>query len=69
MLARKILKKTKINIGDFVVFNHNKHGLMIKQVKYVKNKQFFVQGTDAYSVDSRDFGLIDLSALLYKVMF
>ncbi len=68
MLVRKIFENTKISIGDFVVFYKAEHGLMIKQVNSIVGGRYFVQGTDAYSIDSRNFGLIDFSSLRYKVV-
>ena len=40
---------------------------MIKRVEKIKNNLFFVQGTDPMSIDSRDFGFIERSAIHYKV--
>lgn len=68
VLTRKIFNKTKITIGDFVVFYKAEHGLMIKQVNSIVDGRYFVQGTDAYSIDSRNFGLIDFASLRYKVV-
>jgi len=61
-----VFKFSKINVGDFVVFSKKPYGLMIKRVKEIKEEQFFVEGTDPMSIDSRDFGLIDRIDILYK---
>ena len=68
VVARKIFKNTKIATGDFVVFYKPEYGLMIKQVKRIVQGQSFVQGTDAFSVDSRDFGTVKFCSLRYKVL-
>lgn len=65
---RKIFKNTKVRIGDFVVFYKSEYGLMVKQVSNIIEGKFYVQGTDAYSIDSRNFGLIDSQSLRYKVV-
>lgn len=62
----KIFKFSKIKVGDFVVFLKKPYGLMIKRVKYIKENKYFVQGTDPMSIDSRNFGLLDLADVRYK---
>ena len=42
---------------------------MIKQIKSIDKKAYFLQGTDAFSIDSRDFGMIDKKDIKYKVLF
>ncbi|RLA62979.1 MAG: hypothetical protein DRQ78_07350 [Epsilonproteobacteria bacterium] len=69
VLCRKVFKHTKIKPQDTIVFKEATHGLMIKQVKHSKNAQYFVQGTDPFSQDSRDFGYITFQAIKYKVLF
>ena len=62
----KVFRFTKINIGDLIVFLKAPHGLMIKQVKSIKEGKYFVQGTDPMSIDSRNFGAINFSDIRYK---
>ena len=42
---------------------------MIKQVKRINKGQFFVQGTDPMSIDSRNFGAIARADIQYKKIF
>jgi type IV secretory pathway protease TraF len=42
---------------------------MIKQIKAIEENGYFVQGTDAFSIDSRDFGVIPKDSIKYKVLF
>ncbi|CAA6809803.1 MAG: Unknown protein [uncultured Sulfurovum sp.] len=70
----KIFNFTKLKISNIVVFNKEPHGLMIKQIKAIDKeahdkKSYFVQGTDAFSIDSRDFGSIERESIKYKVLF
>lgn len=65
----KLFKFTKLKIFDIVIFEKVPHGLMVKQIKSIDNDAYFVQGTDAYSIDSRDFGSIEKSQIKYKVLF
>ena len=69
VLCTKISKFTRLKIDDIVVFEKNEYGLMIKQIKSISWKGFFVQGTDAFSIDSRDFGEIHKDELKYKLLF
>ena len=62
----KVFKFSKINIGDFVVFTKAPYGMMIKKVENIQDGKFFVKGTDPMSIDSRDFGLLKRSDILYK---
>ncbi|CAA6822226.1 MAG: Unknown protein [uncultured Sulfurovum sp.] len=59
----------KLKTSDIVIFEKEPHGLMIKQIKSIDKKGYFVQGTDAYSIDSRDFGSIHKKNIKYKVLF
>ena len=68
VLCRKILSKTNINIDDTVVFEKESYGMMIKKVKHIENSTYFVQGTNPYSIDSRDFGTLTQEELKYKVV-
>ena len=67
ILCFKVFTLSKISKGDLVVFSKKPYGLMIKRVEKIKNNLFFVQGTDPMSIDSRDFGFIERSAIHYKV--
>jgi len=58
-----------LDISDIVIFDKDPHGLMVKQIKSMKDNSYFVQGTDAYSIDSRDFGMIPKESIKYKVLF
>ena len=62
----KVFKISKINVGDFVVFTKAPYGMMIKKVENIQDGKFFVKGTDPMSIDSRNFGLLERSAILYK---
>ena len=42
---------------------------MIKQIKSIDTNSYFVQGTDAFSIDSRDFGVIGRGTIKYKMLF
>lgn len=66
ILCFKVFAFSKIKIDDIVVFSKPPHGLMIKQVKRIKDSHYFVQGTDPMSIDSRDFGMINRSEIKYK---
>lgn len=65
----KIFNFTKLKISDIVVFDKEPYGLMIKQIKSINQDEYFVQGTDPFSIDSRDFGAIDKTSIKYKVLF
>lgn len=65
----KIFNFSKLKLNDFVVFEKKEYGLMVKQIKEIKNQQYFVQGTDSFSIDSRNFGTIRKSEIKYKVLF
>ena len=65
----KLFNFSKLKISDIVVFEKAPHGLMVKQIKSIDNDAYFVQGTDAYSIDSRDFGSIEKNQIKYKVLF
>ena len=42
---------------------------MIKKVTKIENKRYFVKGTNPFSVDSRDFGVIGIDEMEYRVLF
>jgi signal peptidase I len=65
----KLFNFSKLKISDIVVFEKEPHGLMIKQIKSINENSYFVQGTDPFSIDSRDFGTITRNTIKYKVLF
>lgn len=65
----KIFPFTKIKINDIVVFKHQDNNYMIKKVKEINHKGYFVQGENPDSIDSRNFGEIKREELLYKIIF
>ena len=69
VVCRKVFKSTKINVDDTVVFEKENYGAMIKKVKLVQDDAYFVEGTNPYSIDSRDFGTLSQKELKYKVLF
>lgn len=69
VICRKIFSKTKIKVADTVVFKKEHYGLMIKRVKRIDDHIYFVEGTNPYSIDSRDFGSLSQKELKYKVVF
>ena len=69
VVCRKIFKSTKIKVYDTVVFEKEKYGMMIKRVKDTEGDTYFVEGTNPYSIDSRDFDTLTQKELKYKVLF
>ena len=69
VVCRKVFKNTSINIDDTVVFEKESYGLMIKKVKKVIDNAYFVEGTNPYSIDSRNFGALSPKEIKYKVLF
>lgn len=69
VICRKVFKGTKIKVDDTVVFEKDAYGMMIKQVKSIDNNNYFVEGTDPMSIDSRNFGALNLKEIKYKVLF
>ncbi len=65
----KVFSFTKLQIGDMVIFKKNSYGLMIKKIISKKDDSYFVQGTDAFSIDSRNFGSIWHYEIKYRVLF
>lgn len=66
-------KITKLKINDIVVFKHEDYGLMIKKIQKIslKNNQkyYYLIGTNASSIDSRNFGYISQNNITHKVLF
>jgi len=69
VICRKVWKSSKIKVDDTIVFDKDHYGLMIKKVKSVEKIGYFVEGTDPFSVDSRNFGLLKHCEVNYKVLF
>lgn len=69
VVCRKVFRKTNIKVDDTVVFEKNNYGMMIKKVKKVEDNAYFVEGTNPYSIDSRDFGNLGHKEIKYKVLF
>lgn len=58
------------NIGDIIVFTNPNNKLSIKRVTKIINDLIFVEGDNKlFSVDSRDFGAIQKSSIVGKVIF
>ena len=68
VLCIKAFNFLKLNLNDFIVFEKQGYGLMIKQIVSIEDKGFFVKGTDSHSIDSRDFGLLLEDEIEYKVI-
>ena len=69
VLCRKVFPSTNIKVNDTVVFEKAHYGMMIKQVTSIEKNQYFVEGTDPMSIDSRNFGSLKLDEIKYKVLF
>jgi len=69
VICRKVWKSSKINVDDTIVFDKDHYGLMIKKVKSIENIGYFVEGTDPFSIDSRNFGPLKHHEVKYKVLF
>ena len=69
VVCRKVFHGTSINIDDTVVFEKENYGMMIKKVTSIQKDAYFVEGTDPFSIDSRNFGSLERTAIKYKVLF
>ena len=69
VLCLKVFPKTNISVDNTVVFEKDSYGMMIKKVKTVEKDAYFVEGTDPYSIDSRNFGTLLKKEIKYKVLF
>ncbi len=69
VLCTNIFKLSKLKNDDIVIFSKTGYGVMIKQIKTINHDSCFVQGTDDFSIDSRDFGEIQLDEIQYKLLF
>lgn len=70
MLKIPILFKPLVP-GDILVFLHPSYDRMIKKVDHVDEEsgKIFVVGTNDFSIDSRDFGMINESDVIGKVIW
>ena len=68
VLCLKVFPKTNISVDDTVVFEKDSYGMMIKKVKTAEEDAYFVEGTNPYSIDSRNFGTLEKKELKYKVL-
>lgn len=68
IVAIRLFKFMRPKVGDIAVFTHSKM-LMIKIIKSIDEDGFFMQGTQPQSIDSRDFGKIRRSDILYIKLF
>lgn len=58
------------NIGDIIVFTNPNNKLSIKRITKIINDLYFVEGDNKlFSVDSRNFGTIEKSSIVGKVIF
>ena len=69
VVCRKVFQSTKIKVNDTIVFEKEAYGMMIKRVKSIDKNSYFVEGTDPLSIDSRNFGALNLHEIKYKVLF
>jgi len=65
----KVFSFTSLKTSNIVLFHKKPQGLMIKQIKSIEHDQYFVQGTNVDSIDSRDFGTISKKEIQYKLLF
>jgi nickel-type superoxide dismutase maturation protease len=71
LIAKIPFLMNRLQTGDVVVFRHPLHGVLIKKVESVSkdSDEVFVTGTNANSLDSRQFGAVRVSSLLGKVIW
>lgn len=55
--------------GDTIVFKHPEYGTMIKNIDSIDSDKIFVVGTHPHSTDSRQFGPIERSEVVGKVIW
>lgn len=57
--------------GDIVAFLHPGLGTLIKRIDWISadGQQYFVVGTSEWSVDSRQFGLVERKWMLGKIIW
>lgn len=68
VLGMKPIVPFRLKEKDIVFFKHPTIGTMIKQIKSINHTKVFVQGTSADSIDSRDFGEIEVEEITHKVI-
>lgn len=68
VICMRVFSFIKLKTDDTVVFSKQGYGRMIKQIIKVVDDKYFLQGTNIESVDSRDFGLIPIEDIGYKVI-
>lgn len=66
LCIKPIFSKYKIN--DIVIFTY-KDALMIKRITKIDDKGYYVEGTNAYSIDSSIFGYLKEEDILFKMIF
>lgn len=60
----------RLKPGDRIVFKHVDYGLLIKTIDhFVFKKRYYVTGSHAFSVDSRQFGPVESQNVLGKVIW
>lgn len=69
VVCLKVFSFTQLKPKNIVVFEKEPYGLMIKEIKSIEHDHYFVQGTNADSIDSRDFGAISRNQIKYKLLF
>lgn len=60
-----------LKVGDIIVFEHSTYGRLIKRIERFSadGALIFVIGSHEWSVDSRQFGPVDRSTILGKVIW
>lgn len=60
-----------LKVGDIIVFEHPIYGRLIKRIERFASDgvQIIVTGNHEWSVDSRQFGPVDRSTILGKVIW
>jgi len=69
VVCRKVFRTTSVRVNDTVVFEKGDYGMMIKNVSTIDKDNYYVKGTDPFSIDSRNFGYLKKSDIKYKVLF
>ena len=59
----------RIKVGDLVVVEQDKIGLLVKSVRSIKNNMVFLEGTHDCSVDSRHFGEVHSERVIAKAIY
>jgi signal peptidase I len=71
IISKKNLIHRKFHLGDFIVFNHDHFGLLIKKIQAISSDQesFEVAGSHPDSLDSSTLGVIAQGDVLGKVVW